>query len=71
MGFCCSGLENREYSCGDPLHWPHDTLSQQKLALTSPPSGGRSVGIFRLRTKATEFVCFLFLWYSGVGCDVL
>jgi hypothetical protein len=25
------------------------------LALTSPTSGGRSVGIVRLRTKATEF----------------
>jgi hypothetical protein len=27
----------------------------QKLALTSPTGGGRSVGIVRLRTKATEF----------------
>jgi hypothetical protein len=27
-----------------------------KLALTSPTSGGRSVGIVRLQTKATEFV---------------
>jgi hypothetical protein len=26
------------------------------LALTSPKNGGRSVGIVRLRTKATEFV---------------
>jgi hypothetical protein len=25
------------------------------LALTSPTSGGRSAGIVRLRTKATEF----------------
>jgi hypothetical protein len=30
------------------------------LALTSPTNGGRSVGIVRLRTKATEFG-FLFL----------
>jgi hypothetical protein len=29
-------------------------------ALTSPTSGGRSVGIVRWRTKASEFVCFLF-----------
>jgi len=28
----------------------------QKLALTSPTGGGRSVGIVRVRTKATEFV---------------
>jgi len=27
----------------------------QKLALTSPTGGGRSVGIVRVRTKATEF----------------
>jgi hypothetical protein len=31
-----SGLGNREYGRGDPLHCPHDTLYQQKLALTSP-----------------------------------
>jgi hypothetical protein len=31
----------------------------QKLALTSPTSGGRSVGIVRSRTKATELVSFL------------
>jgi len=27
----------------------------QKLALTSPTGGGRSVGIVRVRTKTTEF----------------
>jgi hypothetical protein len=30
-------------------------LNPQKLALTSPTSGGRSVGIVRSRTQATEF----------------
>ena len=30
-------------------------LYPQKLALTSPNGGGRSVGIVRSRTKATEF----------------
>ena len=30
-------------------------LYPQKLALTSPTVGGRSVGIVRSRTKATEF----------------
>jgi hypothetical protein len=35
----------------------HATPSTRKrLALTSPTSGGRSVGIVRLRTKATEFI---------------
>jgi hypothetical protein len=31
-------------------------LYPQKLALTSPTSGGRSVGIVRSRAKATELV---------------
>jgi len=30
-------------------------LYPRKLALTSPTGGGRSVGIVRVRTKATEF----------------
>ena len=30
-------------------------LYPQKLALTSPTGGDRSVGIVRVRTKATEF----------------
>jgi hypothetical protein len=41
MGICCAD---------------HATpLYQLKLALTSPAGCGRSVGIVRLRTKATEF----------------
>jgi hypothetical protein len=48
-------LENRDYGRGDPLRWPRETLYPQKLALTSPTSGGRSVGIVRLRATATEF----------------
>jgi hypothetical protein len=39
----------------DPLRWPRDTIYPPKLALTSPTSGGRSIGIVRSRTKATEF----------------
>jgi hypothetical protein len=46
-----SDQENRFNDLGDPLRWPRDTLYRQKLALTSPTSGGRSVGIVRLRTK--------------------
>jgi len=35
-------------------------LYPQKLALTSPTGGGRSVGIVRVRTKATEFYdCYI------------
>jgi hypothetical protein len=46
------GQENRINDRGDPLRWPRDTLYPQKLSLTSPTSGCRSVGIIRLRTKS-------------------
>jgi hypothetical protein len=50
-----SGLENREYDRGDSLRLPLDTLYPQKWALTSLTSGGRSVGIVRSWTQATEY----------------
>jgi hypothetical protein len=50
-----SGLERREYGLRDPPRLPRGTLYPQTLALTSPTSGGRSVGIVRSRTHATEF----------------
>jgi hypothetical protein len=50
-----SGLEIQEYGHRDPLLLPRSTLYVQKLALTSPTSGIRSVGIVHLRTKATQF----------------
>jgi hypothetical protein len=49
-----SGVESREYSRSDPSRWPRGILYSQKLALTSPTGGGRSVGIVRSRTQATE-----------------
>jgi hypothetical protein len=57
-----SGLENREFGRSDPSRWPPDTLYPQKLALTSPASGGRSVGIVLSRTRATEFIFLLVLY---------
>jgi hypothetical protein len=45
-----SGLENRQYG------------RKQKLALISPTSGGRSVGIFRSRT---ENPVFGLVWFSA------
>jgi len=46
-------------------------LYPQKLALTSPTGGGgRSVGIVRVRIKATEFVC-LFKVFVGFGNSVM
>jgi hypothetical protein len=53
-----SGLESREYGRRDPSRWPRGTLHPQKLALTSPTSGGLLVGIVRSQTQATEFVTF-------------
>jgi hypothetical protein len=50
-----SGLECREYGRRDPSRWPHGTLYSQKMALTSPTNGCRSVGIIRSRTQATKF----------------
>jgi hypothetical protein len=52
-----SGLENREYGSRDMPLWLRGTIYPQKLVLTSVISGGRSVGIVRSRTQATEFVC--------------
>jgi hypothetical protein len=50
----------------------HATLYPQRLALTSPTSGGRSVAIVRLRTKATEFslvfTCILILQEKLYAC---
>jgi hypothetical protein len=50
-----SGLKSREYGRRDPSRWPRGTLYPQELALTSPTSGGRSIGIVRSRTQATKF----------------
>jgi hypothetical protein len=55
-----SCLENREYGSRDPSRWPRGTLYPQKLATTSPTSGGPSVGIVPSRTQTMEFVCSLY-----------
>jgi hypothetical protein len=55
-----SSLETREYGLRDELRWPRGTLYPQKLTLTSPTSGGRSVSIVRSRTRATEFACLVY-----------
>jgi hypothetical protein len=44
-------------------------LSPQKLALTSPTSGGRLVGMVLSLTKATELLLFLFQPHCGPGVD--
>ena len=40
-------------------------LYPQKLAVTSPTGGGRSVGIVRVLTKATEFYTYVIVHYSS------
>ena len=44
-------------------------LFPQKLALTSPTGGGRSVGIVRSRTKATEFNICINTLHKGEDDD--
>jgi hypothetical protein len=51
-----SGLESREYGRRIPSRWTRVTIYARQLALTSPTSGGHSVGIVRSRTQATEFL---------------
>jgi hypothetical protein len=58
VNFSC--LESREYGRRDLSRWPRGTIYSQKLALTSPTSGGRSVGIVRSRTHATKFFFFVY-----------
>jgi hypothetical protein len=48
-----SGLERRGYGSRDQSRWLRGTLYPQNLAVTS---GGRSVGMVRSQTQATEFV---------------
>jgi hypothetical protein len=49
-------IENRRLTAVGTRCADHVTpLYPQTLALTSPTGGGRSVGIVRSRTKATEF----------------
>jgi hypothetical protein len=50
-----SCLENREYVRRDPSRWPRWTLYPQKLAITSPTIGGRSVGIVFSWSQTMEF----------------
>jgi hypothetical protein len=51
-----SGLENRDYGHRESsmLTMRHASI-RKKLAITSPTSCDRSVGIVRSRTQATEF----------------
>jgi hypothetical protein len=53
-------LENRDYGRrGSAAVTTGHPLYPQKLALTSPTSGSRSVGIVRSRTKTMELLLLL------------
>jgi hypothetical protein len=64
-------MENREYGRKDPSRWPRGTFYPQKLAVTSPTSGGRSVGIVNSLAQAMEFSFFLLFAQSKRVCAVL
>jgi hypothetical protein len=51
-----SRLEIREYGGGNFLCCSRYTLCPQMFSLTSPTRGGRTDGIVRSRTEATEFI---------------
>jgi hypothetical protein len=50
-----AGPESRKYGGRDPSPWLRGNLYPQKLAVTSPTSGGLSVDIIRSRTQVMEF----------------
>ena len=65
-----SGLEKKRLTAVGTRCADHVTpLYPQKLALTSPTGGGRSVGIVRVRTKAMEF-SFSCSLTPGTGNDL-
>jgi hypothetical protein len=55
-----SGLEVHDYGRrgSAALTTRHPSI-RKKFAVTSPTNGGRSVGIVRSRTQATEFVLYM------------
>jgi hypothetical protein len=65
-----SCLYNWEYGRRDPSRWPRGTLYPQKLAITSPTSGSRSVGIVRSRTQTMKFFLIIIYYLGACGSVV-
>jgi hypothetical protein len=63
----CYRSRNREYGRRDPSRLPRGNLYPQRSVLTSPTSGGRSVGIVLSRTKSTELLLLLLLFTEYVS----
>jgi hypothetical protein len=64
-----SGLENWEYVRRDQSRWPCGTFFQQRLALISLTSDGRSVGIVCSRTQDTK-IFYVWLCISRFVSDI-
>jgi hypothetical protein len=63
-----SGLDNRKYGRRDPSRLLHDTPLPAKVGTNFAASGGRSVGIVRSWTQATEYIDLLGLFFKLVSC---
>jgi hypothetical protein len=61
-----SGLDSREYGRRAQLRCTRGIQYPKNLALTSPTSGGLSVGIVRLRVQATELLLLLYFCLSYI-----
>jgi hypothetical protein len=61
-----ASVQKTENTAEEIRHADHVAPSiRKRLALTSPTSGGRSVGVVRSRTQATEFsLVFLMMVYN-------
>jgi hypothetical protein len=66
-----SGLEIREYGRTDLSCWPRGTIYPHKLTLTSPTTGGRSVGVVRSRTQTTEFLYIIKKIIYFASCPIV
>jgi hypothetical protein len=64
------GLKSQEYGRGDHLRWLRNTLYPQKLALTSPTSSCRSVGIVRHGVCFCLFVNINYLTSRFLGVSL-
>jgi hypothetical protein len=64
-----SGLESRDYGRRDPSRWPRGTLQPQTLALASPTSGGRSIGI--VRPEDSGHGVYFFCFYCTIWCSFI
>jgi hypothetical protein len=64
----CSDLENREYGSNNRSLWPRNTLYPQKLALTSPISGGCSIGVFTCGLRPRSYIGRFCTWNPLTQC---